>query len=138
VTVEHGVYRCAIAVAGVSDPRGFLRWKRDRQDHSDTATLRYWRRFMGAEDIDDPKLEEISPLAHAAQADAPILLIHGKDDTVVPIRQSDDMEDALESAHKPVKLVKLESEDHWLSRPETRLQMLIETVAFLKANNPPD
>jgi hypothetical protein len=34
--------------------------------------------------------------------------------------------------------VDLKSEDHWLSRSETRLQMLAATVAFLKANNPPD
>jgi hypothetical protein len=29
-------------------------------------------------------------------------------------------------------------EDHWLSQSETRLQMLQASVAFLKANNPPD
>jgi hypothetical protein len=29
-------------------------------------------------------------------------------------------------------------EDHWLSRSETRLQMLTTSVAFLRANNPPE
>jgi len=32
----------------------------------------------------------------------------------------------------------MKHEDHWLSRSETRLQMLQTTVAFLKANNPPN
>jgi dipeptidyl aminopeptidase/acylaminoacyl peptidase len=32
----------------------------------------------------------------------------------------------------------MKHEDHWLSRGETRLQMLQATVDFLKANNPPN
>ena len=87
---------------------------------------------------DDPKLKEISPLDHAADAGIPILLIHGRDDTVVPFSQSDDMADALKNAKKQVTFVELSGEDHWLSRAETRLKMLTETVNFLEANNPPN
>lgn len=50
-------------------------------------------------------LDAISPIARAAHADAPILLIHGKDDTVVPISQSETMESALKRAGKPVVFV---------------------------------
>jgi dipeptidyl aminopeptidase/acylaminoacyl peptidase len=39
---------------------------------------------------------------------------------------------------KPVEFIKLEGEDHWLSRSETRLQMLKAVVAFVEKNNPPD
>jgi dipeptidyl aminopeptidase/acylaminoacyl peptidase len=69
---------------------------------------------------------------------APVLLIHGRDDTVVPYEQSDLMAAALKRAGKSVELVTLKHEDHWLSRSATRLQMLEATVAFLKVNNPPD
>jgi dipeptidyl aminopeptidase/acylaminoacyl peptidase len=93
---------------------------------------------MGVESYDDPKLSEISPTAHAAQADIPILLIHGTNDTVVPISQSEDMESALRRAGKEVSFVRLDSEDHWLSRSETREQMLAASVAFLEKNNPPN
>ncbi|MEI9994579.1 MAG: S9 family peptidase [Rhizomicrobium sp.] len=137
-TLDRGVYRCAVSVSGLSDLHDMMRWERSRQYRSDSATLRYWTRFMGAEDIDDPRLADISPHLHAAQADIPILLIHGKDDTVVPIAQSEEMDDALRAAGKPVRFVRLEGEDHWLSRSDTRLQMLREMVAFLEANNPPD
>jgi dipeptidyl aminopeptidase/acylaminoacyl peptidase len=34
--------------------------------------------------------------------------------------------------------VTMKHEDHWLSRSETRLQMLQATVDFLRANNPPN
>jgi dipeptidyl aminopeptidase/acylaminoacyl peptidase len=67
-----------------------------------------------------------------------VLLIHGRDDTVVPFEQSDVMLSALKHAGKPVTLVTMKHEDHWLSRGETRLQMLQATVDFLRANNPPN
>ena len=35
-------------------------------------------------------------------------------------------------------LVELHEEDHWLSRAPTRMQMLEETVAFVRQHNPPD
>jgi dipeptidyl aminopeptidase/acylaminoacyl peptidase len=67
-----------------------------------------------------------------------VLLIHGTDDTVVPFDQSKRMLAAMKRAGKPVELVTLKHEDHWLSRGETRQQMLEASTAFLKANNPPD
>jgi dipeptidyl aminopeptidase/acylaminoacyl peptidase len=78
-----------------------------------------------------------SPLKHAEAVTVPVLLIHGRDDTVVPFEQSRRMADALERLHKPAELVDLKSEDHWLSRSQTRVQMFAATVAFLKAHNPP-
>ena len=68
----------------------------------------------------------------------PVLLVHGKDDTVVPYEQSEIMLKALTKANKKVELVTMKKEDHWLSRGETRLLMLQSSIAFLKANNPPD
>jgi dipeptidyl aminopeptidase/acylaminoacyl peptidase len=70
-------------------------------------------------------------------ATPPILLIHGKDDTVVPFAQSEMMADALKRAGKSVDLVVLNHEDHWLSRGETRLKMLKATMEFVEKNNPP-
>ena len=91
---------------------------------------------MGAARLNDRALDDLSPAYLAASVDRPLLLIHGKDDTVVPIEQSRVMADALRRADKPVELVELPGEDHWLSRSATRLQMLAETVRFLEANNP--
>jgi dipeptidyl aminopeptidase/acylaminoacyl peptidase len=80
----------------------------------------------------------VSPASHAANVTIPVLLIHGRDDTVVPIWQSRKMADALRAAGKPVELVELPGEDHWLSTGVTRLQMLQATVTFLEKNNPPN
>lgn len=135
VTLEQGVYRCAVAVAGVSDMRDMV--GRGLVDASRSSTVRYWDRFVGATGPTDPVFDQISPARHAAQASVPILLVHGMDDTVVPFNQSVKMESALKGANKPVEFVTLSREDHWLSREDTREQMLKATVTFLEKNNPP-
>ena len=137
-TLDQGVYRCAVSVAGVSDLRRMLGWTVDRAGRNNNPTTRYWNRFMGSEGANDRSLDQRSPALLAARADAPILLIHGRDDTVVPFTQTQAMADALRQAGKPYELVELPNEDHWLSRPETRRQMLDATIRFLETNNPPD
>ena len=138
VTIDPGVYRCAVAVAGISDLKRMLAWEADQVRYSDKDTVRYWNRFMGVSGPGDPKLDAISPIKHIDAVKVPVLLIHGKDDTVVPFEQSTVMFDALRSAKKDVQMVTLKHEDHWLSRGETRLQMLESSVEFLRAQNPPD
>ncbi len=136
VALDPGVYRCAVSVAGIGDLQEMLAWEQSR--HSDQTVVRYWDRFMGVTGMHDPKLGDISPEKHIDAIKAPVLLIHGRDDTVVPFEQSQRMYDALKHANKPVELVELKHEDHRLSRGETRLQMLETSVAFLRRYNPPD
>jgi len=136
MTLDAGVYRCAIAVAGVSDLRRFLTWTNYSVGRGDSRTQRYWDRFMGVSSPSDSVLQTISPIEHLNTVTGPILLIHGRDDTVVPYEQSELMFDALKRAGKSVDMVTLKHEDHWLSHSATRLQMLDASVAFLKANNP--
>jgi dipeptidyl aminopeptidase/acylaminoacyl peptidase len=137
-TLDPGVYRCAVSVAGISDLKLLLRHTAMRAGTHDNFTERYWDRFWGIKGASDPILETVSPVAHINAVNVPILLIHGEDDTVVPYEQSQAMLSALKRAGKPVTLVTLKHEDHWLSRSETRLQMLQAAVDFLKANNPPN
>ncbi|HJV40778.1 S9 family peptidase [Caulobacter sp.] len=137
-TLDPGVYRCAVSVAGPSDLKKMLLSVRDSHNGEMSAAQRYWLRFMGADGIKDPDLAAISPAKLADKVEIPILLIHGKDDTIVRYDQSLAMADALKKAGKPVAFVTLESEDHWLSRGATRLKMLTETVAFVEKHNPPD
>ncbi|HVO45276.1 MAG TPA: prolyl oligopeptidase family serine peptidase [Steroidobacteraceae bacterium] len=138
VTLDPGVYRCAVSVAGISDLRRMLKWVNDRDAWGEHSARRFWNRFMGITGYDDPVLDQISPIKHIDKVDVPVMLIHGRDDTVVAYEQSEVMQKALRDANKRVEFITLKKEDHWLSRSETRLQMLQTSVAFLKANNPPD
>jgi dipeptidyl aminopeptidase/acylaminoacyl peptidase len=138
VTLDPGVYRCAVSVAGLSDLPAFLSWVDAKYGIGPKVTQRYWDRFMGVASSRDPVLKTISPAQHVDKIDVPVLLIHGKDDTVVPFHQSEIMLKAMKRAQKNVQLISLKQEDHWLSRGATRLQMLQESVAFLRTHNPPD
>ena len=138
VTLDPGIYRCAVAVAGISDLRKMLVWVKQREMWGDHLGTRYWNRYMGVTGPDDPVLDQISPIKHIDAVNVPVMLIHGKDDTVVAFEQSEYMLKALQKANKPVEMVTMKKEDHWLSRSETRLLMLQSSIEFLKKNNPPD
>jgi dipeptidyl aminopeptidase/acylaminoacyl peptidase len=136
-TLDASVYRCAVAVAGIADLPSFLTWLREQGPGRASDALRFIDRYLGVSSPADPALAGISPLSHIERLSVPVLLIHGRDDTVVPFRQSELMYEALRSAHKQVQLVALTGEDHWLSRGGTRLEMLQAAVAFLREHNPP-
>ena len=74
--------------------------------------LAYWRDHIGAST--DPQVIAKSPARFASAVRAPILLIHGVDDTVVPISQSQHMARALQAARRPYELIELPGEDHWM------------------------
>jgi dipeptidyl aminopeptidase/acylaminoacyl peptidase len=137
VSLQSGIYRCAVSVAGQSDLKRFLRWTDQQRQYDNQLPQRNLERFTGATGEADPKLDALSPARHVDAIKVPVLLIHGQDDTVIPYDQSKQMYDAMRSAHKDVELITLKHEDHWLSRSDTRLQMLQVSTAFLVRHNPP-
>jgi dipeptidyl aminopeptidase/acylaminoacyl peptidase len=137
VALQKGVYRCAVSLAGPSDLAGRLRDETVKYGEYNSL-IRYRKRVYGVQSASDPKLKAISPASHADNVEVPVLLIHGKDDTVVPFSESQKMASALKSAKKPYEFVTLDGEDHWLSNGATRKQMLTAAMAFIEKNNPPN
>ncbi len=131
VTVQKGIYTCAVSIAGISDLKAYLDYVRQRSDfNANGYEMQYLHRYMG------DKIDDISPINGAASVDVPVLLIHGTDDAVVPPDQSQRFYDAMTRAGRPAELVKLDKEDHWLSKEATRVQMLQAMVDFLVKHNP--
>jgi dipeptidyl aminopeptidase/acylaminoacyl peptidase len=126
-TLTPDLYACAVSVNGVSDLPALIgrtaRWSDWAED--------YWDVRLGSRFRDKKALAEVSPTENAEKATAPILLIHGRDDTVVPYSHSLKMHDALKTAGKPVELVELKSEDHWLSRSASRTATLAKSIEFI-------
>jgi pimeloyl-ACP methyl ester carboxylesterase len=135
VTLQQGLYRCAVSVAGPSNLPLFGAWQ-SRLYGYDNDTSRYWRKLTGVDAAGEAVLRTISPALLADKADAPILLIHGKDDTRVPIEQSEEMAAALKRAGKTYEYVVLPHEDHFLSRDVTRLAMLKAALNFVEKYDP--
>lgn len=131
-TMRPELYRCAVSVAGVSDLPQMMTEERRDVNGEKASSVNYWAAHIGSDDR--AAMEAASPRRLASSVRAPILLIHGKDDSVVKFNQSQIMASALRAAGKPHKLVQLSGEDHWLSRAATRLQMLREIDAFLAEN----
>ena len=129
------LYKCVIAIAPVSDLNQMLR--SEKRDHGRNHwVVSYWEDVMAEGDARREKLKSISPANFAQNVQAPVLLLHGNDDTVVPYAQSTRMKRALERADKQVELIKLKGEDHWLSVAETRMQTLREMDRFLREHMP--
>jgi dipeptidyl aminopeptidase/acylaminoacyl peptidase len=100
-----------------------------------STTLADWKAHIG--DPGDPNLAAKSPVKFAQAFKAPVLIVYGTGDGVVPNEQSERMARALKSAQKTVSVATLAGEDHWLSRTETRTQVLNEVGTFLQQNLSP-
>ena len=133
VTLQHGLYRCAVSVAGIGDLQEMV--STDVTTSGDNDTL---RRALKDELGATHDLAAVSPIHFVDHVDVPILLIHGTDDTVVAYDQSRDMASALRHAGKTVEFVTLPGEDHWLSKSAGRQAMLQAAVDFIEKYNPPD
>jgi len=126
-----------VAIAPVSDLKMMLAWREEKFGQEGVVT-RIDHAYLGVSSAGDPSLNALSPARLAARADAPVLLIHGRQDTTVPFEQSQAMQAGLAAAGKPVTLVELNNEDHYLSKAATRTQALEAAVAFVQKNNPAD
>jgi acetyl esterase/lipase len=87
--------------------------------------------LLGAR-VEDPAWVRLaSPVAHAAHASAPVLLVHGTADQVVSYRESVRMHAALEAAGKPATLLVLDGAPHafqteWRSDANQRANLAMD------------
>lgn len=126
-TLTPDLYACVVSVNGVSDLPALIGRSAKWSDWAED----YWDVRLGSRFRDAEALSTVSPARIADRAGAPILLIHGRDDTVVPFSHSIKMHDALRAAKKPVELVELKGEDHWLSRSPSRTATLEKSLEFI-------
>lgn len=125
-TVTPDRYACAASINGVSDPEDML--KDAQRGGKSRMIAEWWGKSMGS-DMD--QLRRVSPLRHADKVRIPVLLLHGLEDSVVPIEQSRWMHGKLQRAKRNVRYAELGGDDHWLSGASTRTMMLQELETFL-------
>jgi dipeptidyl aminopeptidase/acylaminoacyl peptidase len=127
------LYACAASVNGISDLRALLEETVPMgvpgMYRVVSASMSTWKERIGSPS--DSSLDKKSPINSIASIAAPVLIVYGNGDSVVPNVQSERMGQALSAAGKRVTVVKLTGEDHWLSRTETRVQMLKALESFL-------
>ncbi len=122
------LYACAVSINGVSNLPAMLSFE-ETQAGKESDSLSYWKDHIGPKT--SPEVISKSPSRAAANVRAPVLLLHGVNDSVVSVAQSREMAKALKSLDKPHTLIELPGEDHWLSRSDSRTRVLTEMEAFL-------
>lgn len=121
------LYACAVSVNGVSDLPGMIGYER-RTGGDESDALAYWRDHIGP--AQSPDVIAHSPVRAVDRIRAPILLMHGVNDTVVPLAQSREMSRVLRERQREHELIELPSEDHWLSGAATRIRVLTAMETF--------
>jgi dipeptidyl aminopeptidase/acylaminoacyl peptidase len=129
------LYACAISVNGVSDLQALLEAKVPQRGPGYrvfSTAMSAWTERVGSPT--DSALARKSPINSINSISIPIMVVYGNGDAVVPNAQSERMAKALNAAGKRVTVVKLADEDHWLSRTDTRVQLLKAVEGFLRDN----
>jgi dipeptidyl aminopeptidase/acylaminoacyl peptidase len=129
------LYRCAVSVAGVSDLPIMIGDIVRREGGLESRALDYWREHIGLPS--SPDVVAASPARIAENIRIPVLLLHGDQDTVVPISQSERMEKALKRLRRPYRYVVMPGETHFLERAASRQLMLEEIERFLATHLQP-
>ncbi len=123
-----GMYKCAIAYAGVYD----LKKLYANRDGSKQGRA-FWTMTLG----DAASQEAQSPLTQIAKLDVPILLIHGKSDEVAPFEQFGFAESALSHAGKVYQTLVKPNEGHGFYKEANRIEAYQRIGEFLLKYNPP-
>lgn len=122
---EPSLYRCSVAIAPLTNLRRYV--KNIRFSLFTDANL---PKFNNDNDV----LDDTSPVKNAEKIQIPVLLIHGRKDYTVQAFESEDMEDALKSAKKPVKAIYFDEEDHYFLHEADRAALLKAVETFLATN----
>lgn len=128
------LYSCAASVNGISDLRTLLQESVPTSDFAFgvrmiTSSEDLFKERIGS--VSDSAIKTKSPINSVDAIRIPVLVAYSTGDAVVPNEQSERMAAALGKAGKPVTVVTLPQEDHWMSRSETRVQLLRALESFL-------
>jgi dipeptidyl aminopeptidase/acylaminoacyl peptidase len=127
------LYKCAVSIAGIADLSAFLKTRRTL--HGKKSELySYWKKQIGDPDKDAERIAAVSPVLHVDSIKAPILLVHGDADEIVPFAQSVQMKKLLDKSGRKTELIELEDEGHseWSEKDER--QVLTAVADFLQTS----
>ncbi|MDX1379574.1 MAG: prolyl oligopeptidase family serine peptidase [Xanthomonadales bacterium] len=119
---DPGMFRCAVALAPVTDPAAQIEGYRD---HGNARAAAEWTWMVGRPET----LEGVTPLARAGSLRRPVLLLHGTRDAVVDVAQSRAF---AEAAGGRAQLLELPGSGHEPRDAEHRRQWFAATAAFLE------
>jgi dipeptidyl aminopeptidase/acylaminoacyl peptidase len=118
--------RGGIEISGISNFESFLPSK-------DPAVLDIIRLEFG--DLEEPSmrkfLRSVSPISMVDRIRSPLLVIHGEQDTRVPVEEARQIAEAVRAAGNPVWTIFATNEGHVFSRPENNRYVFAAQAQFI-------
>lgn len=96
-----------------------------------------WMAAISTVEYGDPETEadllwELSPLSRIEKITAPTLVLHGANDTNVPLVEAEQVAENLEQRGVPVELVVFPDEGHGFRKTDNRIRATVETVEWFE------
>ena len=128
------LYRCGINIAGVTSWNDIIKHSTEMSPESYA---------FNAQRIGDPKadkemLQSISPVNLVDKIQAPLLIVHGRDDPTVPYDQANALMKALDRAGKSYETLIKYNEPHGIYNYKNRIELFNRVEAFLAQHMPAD
>lgn len=121
------LFAVGVDVSGMSDLHTF--YENTEPWIAAAAVTKY-----GHPDRDAEMLRDLSPIHLADRMNAPLLIVHGADDTNVPLGEAEQMAAALTELGLPHELLVFEGEGHELLATQTRVQFVHTVVNWVVAH----
>ncbi len=125
ITEYPGLWFAAVDVVGIANFVSFLErtgpWRR-----------RHRSAEYGSLERDRELLERISPIRKVDAIEAPLLVIHGRNDPRVPLYETEQLVASLENRGHPVEMLVFDNEGHGLSKRPNRIEGYAAVVSFLR------
>lgn len=125
--IDRDNVRCIISFAPVTDPVELVAL-------GGFSGL-FWERYIGARADVRANPAAISPARRAGEFAAPILLMHGAEDSIVPIAESRHLVRNLRNPDR-LRYIEMPAIDHYLTTADSRRQLLSESAALLREHLP--
>jgi dienelactone hydrolase len=124
LTFHPGLFAAGISVCGMSD---LLTFYRNTEPWIAAAAFPKY----GHPVRDRELLEALSPLSRVDALTAPLMVVHGGNDTNVPVSESEQIVAALEERGRPVNFLLFEDDGHGIDKMENRDLLTASIAAWL-------
>jgi dipeptidyl aminopeptidase/acylaminoacyl peptidase len=124
LTFHPELFAAGVSICGMSDLSTFY-----RNTEPWVAAAAYPK--YGHPVRDRELLEELSPLRRLHALTAPLLVVHGANDTNVPVSESEQLVDALREAGRPVRFLLFDDDGHDIVKRENRATLTTALAEWL-------
>lgn len=115
ITTYPDIWAAAVDIVGIANFVTFL--------EQTGAWRRAWREAeYGSLANDRDVLTRLSPIHAVDRITAPLLVLHGANDSRVPVAEAEHIVAAIQERNIPVKYLRFENEGHFMQRQSTQLQ----------------